>query len=169
MLEKVFHLLAEMFFYCWGLLRAELPNCALILDDLRVSRRSGLTGFLWLCYITAFASFVRVMSIAWFFVAVIVLAAHFKLGWPPYEFVQDDKHFLSWGFSLADASSLPPLHVHYCVTFGIVAMTMFVTMALSYFGVARLSRELVGIFCPASGSAGQPPKIPPKQRKKKAA
>ena len=151
MFETLFHLLAEMFFYCWRLLGAELPNCALILNDLRLRRRSiphGSQGFVWLCYITAFASVVRVASMAWFLTAVIDLVAHLNRGWPPFEFVKDDHHYFQWCFSLANASSLPSIPVHYCVIIGVMAMTTFVASSLSYFGVARLSRELVTILCP---------------------
>lgn len=99
---------------------------------------------------------------AWFLTAAIDLAAHFNLHefrWPPFSFDDFKYHNVWWGLNEAH-------QIHYCESLAYVAMTAFVATAISYFGVARLSRELVGILCPASEAVDHSPNVSPKPREK---
>lgn len=162
-------LLTEMFAFCWRLLRAELPDCVLILNDVRSGRRCippESRGYLWLCNMTATGSVIRGMALGWFFLAVIVLLVHFRISWPPFNF--EDSHHLWWGFSFNDPPpSISP--VHFCLPLAIVAMTSFIATALSYYGLARLSRELVGVLCPLAEPINQPANVARKRRRNEVA
>jgi hypothetical protein len=160
----MFELLAEIFASCWRLLRAELPDCALILDEVRSGRRTippASKGYLWLCNITSASAVLRGVAVVWFFLAAIDLLVHFRIKWPPFAF--EDTHDLWWGLSFTDPKpAISPLH--FCLPFAIVAMTTFVATALSYYGVARLTRELVGVLCPLTKTKDQPTRIKRKSR-----
>jgi hypothetical protein len=172
----MFELLTEAFAWCWRLLKADLPDCVLILHELKTGKRSippASKGYLWICHLTALASLVRAVAVAWLLAAVIDLLLHFRFSWPPYDF--QDSHYIIWALSFpqgslpmvgADSVPIPGLPLHFCLPLAIVAMTTFVLTALSYYGVARLSTELVGVVCPISV---RPARVTPRRRKNEVA
>jgi len=160
----MFELLAEIFASCWRFLKAELPDCVTILEELRSGRRSipaMSRGYLWLCYLTGLASVVRGTAVVLFFTGIAILLYHGKMRWPPFNF--DDSHLLYWGLQP------PPTPFHFCVPLAVVTMTTFIVTALSYYGVARLSTELVGVVCPISETPAPPTKTARKKRRNEVA
>lgn len=167
----MFELLAEVFASCWRLLKAELPDCVLILNEIRSGRRTvapASKGYLWLCNLTAASSLLRISAVAWFVLAVGNLLLHFQLKWPPFDFKDIDRHLLFWGLSFTSSSpSISPLH--FCYPLAVATMTSFVATTISYYGAARLLREFAGIVCPVSEPISQPAKTNRKRRKNEVA
>jgi hypothetical protein len=167
-MKKMFELLAELFAYCWRLLKAELPDCVQILSELRSGERSipdGSSGYLWLCRLTGFAALIRGVAIVWLLAAVSNLLLHFNFGWPPWSF--QDAHNLYWKLGFAPGQAMGPWH--FCLPLAAITMTTFVVTAWSYYGLAWASTRLVGMVVPVSEPTGRRGRVHRKRRKNEVA
>jgi hypothetical protein len=143
-------LLAEIVAYCVKLFRAELPNCALVLEEIRSGKRSLIVSaraYVLLCQLTSVALVFRLIGGLSIPVVAGIFAVHLKFAWPPFDF--NDSHMAHFAFSIFTYS--PPIrHFHYCEALFALSMCVFIAASLFYAGLAWSSRLLVRESFPLS-------------------
>jgi hypothetical protein len=143
-------LLTELIGYCLKFLRAELPDCECILNEIRSGRRTLATTarpYVWLCHLYAVGILLRVVAVTWLLIAVGDLALHSTVHWPPWTFDEGNRHLIFMDVALGTSPPLPTA-VHVCEGLAIMSATAFIGFALFYDGIARLSRLIVRECCP---------------------
>jgi hypothetical protein len=151
-------LLLELVAKCLHLLKAELPDCSVILGDIRAGRRtivSNSGAYVLLCRMTALAILLQAIAVTLFLAGVgNVFLIHFRLGWPPFDLSDghNPKHNLYWAFVFG-APPPPPDPQNLCEVTAIATLAGFVGMALFYGTVAKLSGFVVRECCPETPSS----------------